>query len=248
MIDRGLLISMVFAAALTWAAAHLVRARGDGSASGDAMLSSAVIGLVVGRIVAVALDDPAGLLRLRDVMIVRSGVEFWPGLAGGAVAYLVLTRDAADGRLLRLAAAAPLFAVGYAGYEAACIVRDGCFGPPSAVGLTPPGFTDAVIPVGIAVAAVVTVLVVGIRRLGADRGRQMVLLILAIALARSVAGFHLPRLGTGLSRPHLESIAVAAIAMAVHLGWGALSRHTTSSRTVCDVPPSRGFTEPRKGS
>ena len=224
MIDLGLLASILLAAAAAWATGRLLRSRAGRVAPLDPMLSAGVAGLIGGRIAAVALDDPASLLRLRDVLIVRSGVELWPGLLVAAVAFLVITRGSGSRPVERLAAAAPVFLAGYAAYEAACLLRDGCFGPPVTLGLTPPGFAGPVFPVGLAVAAVTAPVALALRRLGGADVRDLLLALLTLAATRAVAGFHLPRVGGALSRPHLESIAVALATTAL-AGVIALAAH-----------------------
>ncbi|HJT95074.1 MAG TPA: hypothetical protein VJ777_24565, partial [Mycobacterium sp.] len=88
MIDTGLLVSLAVVYGVVWAAGrwHLFRS-GDGAL--DIIATPAFIGLAVGRVVAVLFEDPNALRRIGDMLIIRSGVEFWPGLAAGAVAVLV---------------------------------------------------------------------------------------------------------------------------------------------------------------
>ena len=86
MIDVGLLLSMVAAIgvptiALRW---WPMRSAAGGSFA-DLTALAALAGLLVGRLVNVALDAPASFGRIGDLLIIRSGVEFWPGGVGGHV-------------------------------------------------------------------------------------------------------------------------------------------------------------------
>lgn len=42
------------------------------------------VGLLVGRITTLALDDPNSIGSPLDMLVIRSGVEFWPGMAAAA--------------------------------------------------------------------------------------------------------------------------------------------------------------------
>ncbi len=57
----------------------------------DVGFSAVVAGLVVARVVAVALDDPTGLGDLKSMLSVRGGVELWAGAAAGTA--VVLSRQ-----------------------------------------------------------------------------------------------------------------------------------------------------------
>lgn len=247
MIDLGLLVSILVAAAAPRLVARLVPAGGGGTVDGDALMYAALAGLVAGRVAFVALDDPGSFTRLRDLLIIRSGVEFWPGLAAGSGAFAYLARRAGRSVTTSMALAAPLLLVGYGAYEASCVVREGCFGPPSALGLTPSGFAGPVFPVGWAVATAAVLSGLALRRRALPGVEGIVAALLVLAATRAVAGFFLPRLGAALTRPHLESITILAAALALHLGRGALGRHTTSSRTSPATPSPLTDPDPWKG-
>lgn len=69
-------------------------------------------GVLAGRAAALALDDPSGLTRLSDVVVLRGGVEFWPGVAAG-VAVLAVTAGRAGVDILgRLAVGVAVLAAG----------------------------------------------------------------------------------------------------------------------------------------
>lgn len=247
MIDLGLLTSILVAAAAAWLVARFVPDRHRRTIDGDALMMAALTGLVAGRLAFVALEDPTTFARLKDLLIIRSGVEFWPGLAIGVVVLSLHARRIGRSIPEVLSTAAPLFLVGYGGYEATCAFREGCFGPSSSLGLTPPGFAEAVFPVGLAVAAVSVGAGVALRRLDLPEVRGPLIALVLVASARAVAGFSLPRVGPGLTRPHLESLSLVAVALAAQLGVGALGRHTTSSRTNAVDSTSPPAPDPRKG-
>lgn len=182
----------------------------------DVALGPAALGLIVGRVTALLIDDRRALLRLSDVLVIRSGVEFWPAL-GAAVGWSAW-RAHRDGvrPAVRLGELAPLAMIGYGTYEAGCVWRDGCFGPESVLGLRPDGITTRMLPVGILVAFAVVVTAM-VLRFVASRISVAELLLVAIAVVgglRAVASFWLPHLGDGLTRQHRTSIAVALVAAA----------------------------------
>lgn len=131
----------------------------------DLVILPVVVGLLVGRLVNVAFDAPGSFGRIGDLLIIRSGVDFWPG-ALVAVA-LVAWGGRADGVgvVARLADLAPLALIGYAVYEGCCLFRDGCYGPAGSIGLRPPGVATTMFPVGLAVAVVVVAVAVAVRAL-----------------------------------------------------------------------------------
>ena len=185
----------------------------------DVGFSAVVAGLVVARVVAVALDDPTGLGDLKSMLSVRGGVELWAGAAAGTA--VVALRATRSGRSVWtvLACGAPLALWAYATWEAGCALRDGCFGPASPVGLVPPGLTQRVLPLGLLMAA--TVAGVGA---AAWRWRHrapmhaVVGSVAGFAIVRAVASFWLPALGDGLTRPHRESLVVAVLAVFAFVG------------------------------
>ena len=231
MIDVGLLVSMVAAVGVPmlvqrWWPLRTV----DGVSVLDLVVVPAVVGLVVGRLVAVALDAPGSLTRIGDLMIIRSGVEFWPGAAVAAALIGVDARRQGVPVVGRLADLAPLGLVGYATYEAGCIVRDGCFGPASPVGLRPPGAVTTMVPIGLGVAAAVGVVAVFVHRISVgtveapqpvpDSGAwlRLVSAVAGLAAVRSTASIWLPHVGEGLTRPHVTSIGVALVTVPAAVG------------------------------
>lgn len=199
----------------------------------DTAMGAALIGLVVGRVAAVALDDPGALTKLNDLLIIRSGVEFWPGVAAGLAWLLIRVRRKHIRPWNQLAALAPGGLVAWAVYEATCVVRGGCPGPVSAVGLHPDGLTRGVFPIGLAVGAVAgacAVLLGVAQRRGLSSRRVVIAAITAVAAIRSVASLWLPHIGSGFTRQHRTSLVVAIA------GFGALSADLLASRRAHPEP------------
>lgn len=183
----------------------------------DVVLVPAMIGVLAGRLVAVAIDAPRSLTRPGDLLVIRSGVEFWPGVVAAALVVAWTARRELLSPVERLAAIAPLAMIGYAGYEATCPVRDGCFGPESPIGLQPPGLATTMLPIGLVVAAVVALAAVAVRRLvvaGHPPSLVLAVALTGVAAPRAVASFWLPAVGDGLTRPHLTSIALTVLGAA----------------------------------
>ncbi|MDW3178649.1 MAG: hypothetical protein R8J94_14760 [Acidimicrobiia bacterium] len=223
MIDYGLLASMIIAfgvpSMLAWwwpLDDAPVSAPSDEPAGFlDVTLGPAFAGLAVGRLTTLALDDPNSIGSLSDMLIIRSGVEFWPGVAAAAVVVLWAERRAGLPHLSHPAALVPLAMVGYAAYEAACIFRDGCFGPDSEIGLQPPGVSSRMFPMGWLMAAALIVAAVAVRALASRvRSRSVVVAAATFAVAgvRAIASIWLPHVGDGLTRQHVTSIVIAATA------------------------------------
>ena len=180
----------------------------------DLSIGALFVGVAVGRLSALALDDPGSLTSISDLLIVRSGVEFWPGVAAGLVWIAVRARAEAVAPLRRLAAISSPALAAWACYEATCILRDGCPGPRSSIGLRPDGLVEPVFPIGFVVAAAaVGVAFVGRRwhQRGAPEAEVVVMALFSVAAIRSVASIWLPHIGSGLTRQHKTSIAVAVI-------------------------------------
>lgn len=200
--------------------AGLARLAPPRSASGGSLFDQLsfplVVGLSAARLTAVAFDDPSALGRVRDLLLIRGGMELWAGILAATVA-VVLRRDGGGtSPLARLADLAPSVLWALAIYEGTCVVRDGCFGPAAAWGLRPPGVGYAQVPVGLGVAAALGVLGVVVRRLGASD--PLVAAVTAyggLAAVRSVAAVWLPRISPGLTRHHRESLSVLGGAVVI---------------------------------
>ena len=240
MIDYGLLVSVIIAfgvpSLLMWwwplDTAPIAASGPEPPGFLDVAVGPAFAGLAVGRLVTLALDDPNSLGSLSDMLIIRSGVEFWPGVIGAAAVVAWTGHRAGLPRLSRLAALVPLAMVGYAAYEAACIFRDGCFGPVSDVGLSPSGVSSTMFPIGWVMAAVLIVAAVAVREFAARvRSPAVVVAAATVAVAgvRAVGSIWLPHVGDGLTRQHVTSIVVAVTALVTLCVLAASSRRSQPS-------------------
>lgn len=225
MIDRGLLATVVIIVGVITLLDRRLRRRGEAREPILAMASGPLMaGLAAARLAAVALDDPGVLRRPFDLLLIRGGMEFWAGMGGAAVMIWFACRREQTSGWHRLADLAPFALWAYAAFEATCVVRDGCFGPSSSLGLRPGGLGEPQLPtgllVGVAVGGVATVLWRARRRLSATV--VVAAGVVAVAGARSVSGFALPKVTAGLTRPHRESLAVLTVG--VLIGAGTIAR------------------------
>ncbi|MEE9582499.1 MAG: prolipoprotein diacylglyceryl transferase family protein [Acidimicrobiia bacterium] len=94
----------------------------------DALVSAAVVGVVIGRLTAMISAGTNPVAHPRDILIVRAGVDTIAASMSAVATYVVLTRKdpwwLAD-------AAAPAAIAGLAGWHGGCVVRDACLGTPS---------------------------------------------------------------------------------------------------------------------
>lgn len=235
MIDVGLLASM---AVVLIVPSVFVRAWPESAAmsglidiSGGALL----MGVAVGRLAAVAIDDPGSLTSLSDLLIIRSGVEFWPGVAAGMGWLALRARQDDVSPVERLAAITAPALVAWACYEATCLLRDGCPGPVSGIGLRPEGLVQQMVPIGLGVAATAVGAAAIVRRWhtrGLPDLQVVGVALMAVATIRSVASIWLPHIGDGLTRQHRTSIAVAVITA---VGLVALRSRTQSRAALEDT-------------
>jgi hypothetical protein len=234
--DYGLLVSMIIgfgvpALLATW---WSLSSRDGPVGFLDVALGPAFAGLAVGRLSALALDDPSAIGSVSDMLIIRSGVEFWPGVAAAIGMLMLSSYWGLMPPFGRVADVAPLAMVGYAAYEAACVFRDGCFGPHSSFGLRPPGVSTTMLPIGWLMAAAVAAAAVGVRQLSKRGARPSVIVLsafAAVAAVRAVGSIWLPHVGEGLTRQHITSIGVAA-ASTLSLGViVATQQHRSASRS-----------------
>lgn len=215
MIDVGLLLTMVVAVGLPSLVATWWPLTTFDEPVGflDVAIWPAFVGLGVGRLVAVSIDGPSSLGSLSDLLIIRSGVEFWPGVAAAMLLSAWSARRSGTTSLDRLADLVPLALIGYAGYEVTCLVRDGCYGPESPLGLQPPGTSATMLPVGVvaAVAVVVGAIVLD-RQVGRWSSRTVVTGgLTVVAGVRSLAANWLPHIGDGPTRQQWSSIVIFVI-------------------------------------
>jgi 4-amino-4-deoxy-L-arabinose transferase-like glycosyltransferase len=219
MMDIGLLVSIVAMIAVpvlflpAWPSTVL------GSGLFDVGVVPLLVGVGVGRVAAMVLDGAGSVTRLSDVLIIRSGVEFWPGVVAGGLWLAVSARRDGVAAIDRLAAVAPAAVLCWAVFEATCPARDGCPGPVSSVGLRPDGLTHRVFPIGLAVAAAgaaASLMLELARRQRRPSAEIVAGAISIVALIRSIASVWLPRIGGALTRQHRASLIVLA---AGTCGW-----------------------------
>ena len=225
MIDVGLIISVLVAGAAAEALALFRAPSTTSDGPVGAGLWAVIAGVIVGRLTSMALDDPGSLIGGGDLATSRGGVEFWPGLAAAIAVVALGARRHHTPVAARIADLAPYGLLAVAGYQATCVVREGCFGPESAFGLTPPGISRPLFPVELAGAVALAGFAVVLVRT-ARWGHPWVtaaLALWALAFQRSVISFWLPVVGPGLSRAHRESIGVAVVGSVVLLGWAGHS-------------------------
>ena len=244
MLDFGLLTSAitiiaVVAVAARWAPTPALDPRGVA----DRLDAPVIAGILVGRLVAAALDDPTSLRSIRALLVIRGGVEFWPGVAVAVALLAWGVRRRREGPVgLTLAELAPFLLWGYATWEATCLLRDGCYGPSSSIGLVPDGLTTRQFPIGLVVAAAVAALGAALRQLwGWAPWAKVAAAVAGVAAARSIASIWLPRLADALTRQHIQPLAVLAGCLVVLVasagrGWARRSRH----ETWAPVATSRG--------
>lgn len=226
MIDQALLLTIVIMGlAVTGSARLWPPTREENRDVIGLALPALGAGLLVGRLAAMALDDPAGILQVRDVFVIRGGVELWPGVAAGLVLLVALAKREGADPWSRLADLAPHALVAYGAFEAACVLRDGCFGPTFRFGLRPDGVAGRQLPIGLLLALAVGLLAVLVRRVQARPVWAVLAAVGGVASLRTIAAFGLPHIGTGLTRQHAESVAVLGLAaLAAALAMARTSR------------------------
>ena len=219
MLDTGLLLSGVVVVVAMWLVVRWIDLPWPPSEALDRLVAPAMVGVLIGRASALVLDDPTSLRSLRAFLVVRGGVELWPGAAAAAAVLAASLRRRGEPVLTSMALLVPVALVGYGAFEATCLLREGCYGPESAIGLRPDGLASPMVPLGVVV-GVALVAIAWVLTARAERPpvETLAIALLAVAGLRSIAAIWLPRLGDALTRPHRESIAVAVIALAVVLG------------------------------
>ncbi len=94
----------------------------------DALISAAVVGVIVGRLTAMISAGTNPVSHPGDILIVRAGVDTIGASVASVATYSFLSRNdpwwLAD-------AAAPAAIAGLAGWHGGCVVRDACLGTPS---------------------------------------------------------------------------------------------------------------------
>jgi phosphatidylglycerol:prolipoprotein diacylglycerol transferase len=94
----------------------------------DALITAAIVGVVVGRLSAMIQAGTNPIAHLGDILIIRGGVDTVAASIAALGTYLALVRS--DIRWL-VDAAAPAALAGLAGWHAGCTVRASCLGTPT---------------------------------------------------------------------------------------------------------------------
>lgn len=194
-----------------------------------------IVGLIAARVAFVLLDHPASVFRIRDLMVIRAGMEFWAGIVV-ALVWILAARKRVDRRdiKMRLAAAVPYVLVGVALFEASCLVRDGCFGPVASVGLVPRGLDSTMVPVGLVVASVLGVAAVVLRQAWTLESEQTVLCsFVVVGGVRLVASWFLPAFGP--SRVERESALVLILSLVALIAFTARRRLARRALAATDL-------------
>lgn len=217
MIDLGLIWTLVAMGAVVWAfgriADPVTLERGS---LVDAMWLPLLVGAAVARFVYLLLAGALVSTGIGGFLLVRNGVSFWPGLiAGCAVVIVAARRDRVD-PWMRVADLAPVSLAAYGAFEATCILRDGCYGPVSVVGLIPSGLSQPQFPVGIVVGGAAVASAVVLERWWALRPRTVVLAALgSVAGLRWISWFVLPRApGTGAGVQWTNTVVLVGVGLA----------------------------------
>ena len=210
MLDRGLLLSIT--AVLVVLIAFGRTRRTHEPALSDVAFWPAIVGLVAGRLVALALDDPTSLRTARNLFLLRGGVELWPGVAAGTLTALALLRRHRQPLHATIGLLVPSAVAAWATYDLACLVRDGCPGPATSIGLRPPGLTTTQLPVGVLVGLVGLAAAAWLRKISADHATTAIILsgLLTVSALRSIESIWLPSLTEGLTRQTAQSLGVLA--------------------------------------
>lgn len=236
MIDVGMLLTMVVGMGLPAVIARWWHLSTVDASVGflDVATAPALAGLAAARLAAVAIDDPNSLRSVSDLLIVRSGVEFWPGVAAAVLVVVWSAHRSGASAVARLGDLVPLALVGYAGYEAACLVRDGCFGPNTPIGLRPPGTATTMLPIGVLAAAVVAGGAAVLRRERQRRSPGAILAggLIVVAAVRAIGSIWLPHIGGGPTRQQWSSIAVAVASGAVLVALSGRTAHRGSRQAT----------------
>jgi prolipoprotein diacylglyceryltransferase len=94
----------------------------------DTALAAGVVGLVVGRLAAMIIAGTNPITHLRDIIVIRGGVDTVWAVIGAGIAFVLLARE----ETLPLGdAVAPAALAGLAGWHAGCLFTESCLGTPS---------------------------------------------------------------------------------------------------------------------
>ncbi len=176
----------------------------------DALISAAVVGVVIGRLTAMISVGTNPVSHPGDILIVRAGVDTIAASVTAVATYLFLSRKSpwwlAD-------AAAPAAIAGLAGWHGGCVVRDACLGTPSDLpwAVAQAGSVVSRHPVEIYTAVLLLVTTGLLLWWKRHRPRPGVIAVVAITAAAATRLVTEPlRLGLGGNLVWWYSIAVAA--------------------------------------
>ncbi|MEE9298427.1 MAG: prolipoprotein diacylglyceryl transferase family protein [Acidimicrobiia bacterium] len=183
----------------------------------DALITGAMAGLVVGRLVAMGRGGVNPVTNPGDILIVRAGVDTIAATVTALVGFgFMVRRDLwwmAD-------SAAPAAVAGLAGWHAGCLVRDACLGTPSdlpfAVAQTGSNITRHPVEIYAALLLLgVAVLLIAWKRSRPAAGVVASVAALAIAVVRMATEPMRPVLGPSL----ITWYGAAAVLAAAVLAW-----------------------------
>ena len=217
MVDYGLFASIALSAGGVWLATRVWWDRSTGGRSpADQLTAPIFVGMVVGRAVTLIIGDPAGLVNLREFLTIRGGLEFWPAAAAGVLVLVGLfSRPDDPPQEQRVAALIPFALVALAGFQATCVVRDGCAGPASPIGLVPPGLTTRQLPVGLLAGLLLLAFARWFRASPLPAHTKILIGVFGVGAERSLLGVIEPSLDSALSKDGYAMLA----AFAVTIGW-----------------------------
>ncbi len=228
MIDTGLAVSMVAVAVAVWFAGRSWCRPADVF---DVLSAPVMIGIIAARLSALLLDSPVSLTRVSDIIVINGGVEFWPGVVAGLAMRWYRLSKTPDPLAVAIV---PVVLVGYGTFEAGCLLRQGCFGPIASFGLPLPSGGVRMFPVGLVMGGTVIVAAWYVRRLvqrGRDPANVLLVSLATLATVRAVGSVWLPHVGSGPTRQHLESVAVAAVS-GLLLAWRRLRQQPAPTVAV----------------
>jgi len=196
-------------------------------------ISAAVVGLAVGRVVAMVRGGVNPFAHPGDLILVRAGVDT---VAASIAALATAGWLSRDDRAEQLDALAPAAVFGIAGWHAGCLFRDACLGTPSSLpwAWAQPGSTITRHPVELYTALLLAIGAWALFRLRLRYPAAGLVSGLALALAG------LARLITEPLRPSLFAGPVwwygAAVGIGLAIAWWSIWR-SRSTDTESTPPP-----------
>lgn len=226
MLDVGLLSAAAFTLAVLWCFLRVAAPPAwDTDEVFEGLWWPLFAGLTAARLANLVLDGGLWSISARTVLMVGNGVEFWPGVLAAAITATVRARAEGVEVSRRLAELACAFVVGVGAFELTCVVRGGCFGPESLIGLTPPGFSGPQVPVALLVGfAAIAAGVVLARQRALTAGSVVLAAVSVIASLRWLSWFHLPRVPGSAERIQMTNTAVLGACAALWAGRAIVHR------------------------